>query len=201
MRWAALVYGSLALLGAGIALALGQSPIATHGFIEELLPGPSGPIAGVVAHGTSLVLGLALGAATVRATPKLVARYAWARELHASLRPVVKSQSGGTLVLLAVASGVSEEIFFRGMLVQVAGLFVAAIAFGLLHQVRGTARWIWAAWATAMGLALGAIFLATGSLLGPVVAHVLVNARNLRFLRDHDVERKPRRLGGILGSA
>jgi membrane protease YdiL (CAAX protease family) len=37
-----------------------------------------------------------------------------------------------------------------------------------------------------MGLGLGAIFELTGSLLGPLLAHAIVNALNLGFLRDHD---------------
>ena len=68
--------------------------------------------------------------------------------------------------------------------------------------MRGRARWVWAAWATVMGLLFGALMLATESLLGPIVAHAAINVANLRFLRDTDVEPdKPRRLGGLLGGA
>ena len=50
-----------------------------------------------------------------------------------------------------------------------------------------------------MGLVFGALFLATGSLLGPLVAHAVINVANLRFVRDTEVEEpKPRRLGGLL---
>jgi membrane protease YdiL (CAAX protease family) len=50
-----------------------------------------------------------------------------------------------------------------------------------------------------MGLLFGALFLATGSLLGPIVAHVAINVVNLRFLRDTDLEpQRQRRLGGLL---
>ena len=50
----------------------------------------------------------------------------------------------------------------------------------------------------ALSLAFGGLFLATGSLLGPIVAHVAINVTNLRYLRDNDVTPKPRRLGGLL---
>jgi hypothetical protein len=44
------------------------------------------------------------------------------------------------------------------------------------------------------------VFQLTGSLVGPIVAHVYVNATNLRFLRDTDLEpERPRVLGGLLG--
>jgi membrane protease YdiL (CAAX protease family) len=39
-----------------------------------------------------------------------------------------------------------------------------------------------------MGMLFGLVFEVTGSLLGPVIAHVLINGANLRFLRDTDVE-------------
>jgi membrane protease YdiL (CAAX protease family) len=39
-----------------------------------------------------------------------------------------------------------------------------------------------------VGLALGALFELTGSLLGPLAAHALVNGVNLSFLKNHDPE-------------
>ena len=66
------------------------------------------------------------------------------------------------------------------------GVLPAAAIFGLAHQIRGPSRWVWVGWASAVGLGLGALFAATGSLLGPFLAHALVNAVNLSFLRDHE---------------
>jgi hypothetical protein len=37
-----------------------------------------------------------------------------------------------------------------------------------------------------VGLALGAMYELTGSLLGPLAAHALVNGLNLSFLKRHD---------------
>jgi hypothetical protein len=48
---------------------------------------------------------------------------------------------------------------------------------------------VWIAWAMIVGAALGAIFALTGSLVGPLLAHAVVNAVNLSYLRDHDPER------------
>jgi membrane protease YdiL (CAAX protease family) len=54
------------------------------------------------------------------------------------------------------------------------------------------------AWATATGLLFALVFRATGSLVGPVVAHAAINAVNLRYLRDNDPAPPRRRLGGLL---
>jgi membrane protease YdiL (CAAX protease family) len=49
-----------------------------------------------------------------------------------------------------------------------------------------------------MGLAFASLYKLTGSLAGPILAHVTVNAVNLRYLRDNDPEPKAKPLGGLL---
>jgi membrane protease YdiL (CAAX protease family) len=51
-----------------------------------------------------------------------------------------------------------------------------------------------------MGLLFSGLFFATGSLVGPLVAHAAINVTNLRFLRDNAASAASgRRLGGLLG--
>jgi membrane protease YdiL (CAAX protease family) len=188
------VYGALGVVSIGAALARGRSPVRIAD-ADAWIALPD-----VVGHVTSLVLGAALAAATIGATRQFVRRWDWARALHANLRPAVRGAGGGAILVLGVASAASEELFFRGLLTTAFGLVVSSLAFGLLHQVRGPARWVWAAWATVMGFLFGALLLATGSILGPIVAHAAINVANLRFLRDTEIEApKARRLGGLLG--
>ncbi|HWL88859.1 MAG TPA: CPBP family intramembrane glutamic endopeptidase [Polyangiaceae bacterium] len=183
----AAVYAGLGISGVLVSLALGQSPVTMRAWL------PIGPETGAWA---SLAMGGCLAGAAIVSTRFFVARFAWARELHGQLRPVVRRMRAPTIVAMALASGIAEEVLFRGALLQafaqalggVGGLFVSSIAFGALHQVRGGARWVWAIWATVMGLLLGSVFALTGNLAGPVVAHVAINAVNLRFLRDHEVK-------------
>jgi hypothetical protein len=49
-----------------------------------------------------------------------------------------------------------------------------------------------------VGLALGAIFALTGSLLGAILAHALINAINLAYLKSHDTAPPRNSLGGLL---
>ena len=37
-----------------------------------------------------------------------------------------------------------------------------------------------------MGLAFGVLFVATGVLWGPIIAHVLINYRNMSFIQEYD---------------
>ncbi len=187
------VYGALSIVTIGVAFARSKSPIELDG--EAWLDLPSW-----AAHLTSVVGGVALAASTIRATRAFVKRWGWARSLHADLRPAVRDAGDGTILVLGIASAIAEELFFRGLLMPVLGLLLASLAFGAVHQLRGRAGWIWASWAGVMGLLFGALYVATGSLLGPIVAHAAINVMNLRFLRDTDLEPKePRRLGGLLG--
>ena len=147
---------------------------------------------------SSAGLGVCLGAITVAATREIVPRARWGRALHGALRPAVRHAGDGALVTLALASALGEELLFRGLLVPLLGVVVPAVLFGALHQVRGPGRVAWMAWATLMGLLFGVTFAATGSLAGPIVAHAVINAANLRFLRDNEPEATPKALGGLL---
>ncbi len=135
---------------------------------------------------TSALCGIVVAMIIVASTRVAVGRFAWAQRLHAELRPVAQDLSAGQILILAGLSSLGEEILFRGLLTPFLGVIGSSILFGVLHQVRGPARWVWISWATVVGLILGAIFAATGSLVGPLLAHAVVNAVNLGYLRDHD---------------
>jgi membrane protease YdiL (CAAX protease family) len=198
LRGPVLVYGALSLVAIGAAVARARSPISVPP-AESWLPLPDA-FGRMVGHGSSLLGGAGLAILTIKATRHFVRRWGWARALHSDLRPAIRNAGDGTILILGIASALGEELFFRGLLTTTFGVIASSLAFGLLHQMRGRVRWVWAGWATVMGFLFSALFLATGSLLGPLVAHAAINVTNLRFLRDTDVEAPTRRhLGGLLG--
>ena len=133
----------------------------------------------------SLSLGLALAIVVVAATPALVKRTAWARALHAELKEIISPLSPTEIALLALASGLGEELFFRGALQPVLGLLLTSLIFGALHVGPKKVFLAWTFWAFVMGLLFGSIFELTGVLWGPVLAHVGINQRNMTFIRRH----------------
>ena len=163
---------SVAALG---ALAVGHSPFVCDGYLG---------VRGMASVLLSLGLGIVIWALTAFATRAMVRRFAWARALYRGLRPAVRDAGDATLLVLAVASALGEELLFRGLLVPAVGVVASSVVFGALHQIGGRARWAWVGWATVMGLLFGTVFAATGSLAGPIVAHLAINHSNLRFLRD-----------------
>lgn len=85
------------------------------------------------------------------------------------------------IVLLALCSGFSEEVFFRGVLQREIGLFWASAIFGLLHFV----NLAYALWAAIVGVLLGLAFREGSTLLAPVIAHGTYNLLALLLLRRH----------------
>lgn len=181
---------------AGLALAISEFWLDRSPW---LYPAPWLALPPAVAHAYSLALGLGLGALVVLITRRLVERVLWAQELASALRPFARGLTGAGIVVVAFFSSLGEELLFRGLLVPVIGLFLSALLFGGLHQMKGPSRWAWVGWATVVGLLFGVVFVSTGSLLGPIAAHALINGFNLNYLQNHDPAPSRRGLGGLLG--
>jgi CAAX protease family protein len=179
LRWGAAAY---ALLG---VLALVITDLWRNGsaFVH---PEPWLSLGAPASHVSSEILGIAFGALVVVGTRAAVARFRWAKGLHAALRPFARGMSPSTIVVVAGLSSFGEEMLFRGLLEPAIGVLPQALLFGAAHQITGASRWVWMAWATLVGLCLGAMFHLTGSLVGPLLAHALVNALNLAYLKSHD---------------
>jgi len=92
-------------------------------------------------------------------------------------------------LLLALASGIAEEFFFRGALQPVVGLIWASIIFGACHFLPRRELALWSVYAVGMGFALGGLYEWTGQLLAPIAAHVVVNGINLPRLARRAEER------------
>ena len=172
-------YALLATLAIGLALGLRDGMPWVH-------PEPWLPLGATESVLLSAAGGLGFALLLVVLTRVAVSRYAWARRLHLELRPVARELGLADILILAGLSSLGEELLFRGLLAPWLGVIGSALLFGLAHQIRGPSRWVWAGWATLVGLGLGGLFAATGSLLGPLIAHAVVNAKNLSYLRDHE---------------
>jgi membrane protease YdiL (CAAX protease family) len=131
---------------------------------------------------TGIISGLVSGLAIVFASRMALYRFEWARALHRDLRHMLFPLTDAEIVVLAVASSVGEEMFFRGALLPSIGLVGSSAVFALLHIGPRVRHLPWTASSFAAGLLFGAMFTWTGDLTGPVVAHFLVNFLNLRHV-------------------
>jgi membrane protease YdiL (CAAX protease family) len=165
------LYGAMGIVAFVIASGLGDPDLYRLGgtpTAARLVVGPA--------------LGVALGLAVVAMTRLETRRFQWARELQASFRDLLGPLSAREIVILALASSIGEELLFRGALLPWLGIWVQAIVFALLHVGPGRRFLPWTIHAFALGLAFGALALATGNLGGPIAAHFTINFLNLRYI-------------------
>lgn len=127
----------------------------------------------------AVAAGVATGAALWLAIPLLFRIPDMRRVLETVLVPFSRALAPTDVVVIALLSGVSEELFFRGVLLAEIGLVGSSLVFGLLHAL----TWAYAAWAALIGTGFGLLALHGGSLVTPVVAHVTYNLGALVVLR------------------
>ncbi len=179
-----------------VALGAAAAVLALRGSFDH--PAPWLALGPVASHAWSAAGGVALGAAVVGLSRWLL-RLPVARELADALAPATRALTSGQIVLVALLSSLGEELLFRALLAPYLGVVASSLLFASLHQVRGRARWLWMTFSLFVGLAVALLYRATGSLVGPLVAHALVNALNLHHLRELRTPR-PRRAEGLLSA-
>ncbi len=94
-----------------------------------------------------------------------------------------------TFYKLSITAGVVEEIVFRGFVLWYlqnfmsiwAAVAVSSIAFGLAHSYQGFAGIIRTA---IVGAVLGSLFVTSGSIWLPVLAHILIDVTQGRQVRE-----------------
>lgn len=106
------------------------------------------------------------------------------------LVPLFRTCRVADMAVISVLAGLSEEMLFRGVVQALAagwvegplgvwlGLAVAAVLFGLAHRITTT----YAVLASVIGLYLGGIWLISGNLLVPIVAHAAYDFLVLVYL-------------------
>ena len=131
---------------------------------------------------SNVLLGLLVGGMVVGISYVFTKMTGWGDRLARELARTIGPMSVPDALLMAAASGFSEELLFRGALQPRVGLIAASVLFGAVHFVPRREMLPWTGFAIAVGLVLGWVFESTGNLVAPVVAHAVVNAVNLPLL-------------------
>lgn len=188
--FALVFYGALAAAAWGLGALWADLPlIEWHNRFETSLAFDSG-------------LGVAVGLAIVVASALLERVAEWARRLSKAFSELLGALTLPQVFILAVTSGIAEELFFRGFLQQWLsvsvfsgpgadwlGLTVASIIFGLVHVGPDIKTFLpWTIMAVVMGFLLGGMYLYTGNLLAPVLAHFTINFLNLSLIAQQAAE-------------
>lgn len=110
---------------------------------------------------------------------KVPALRALSTELYEAVQPVTRWR----VAVLAGLSGICEEALFRGPLQGTIGWLPAAVLFALAHGGGRPKHRVWGAFALVAGLLFGWLVQVYDSLDPAIVAHITVNAINMRRLQ------------------
>ncbi len=147
---------------------------------SRLLPSPE-----AVPVGVSVVAGLTLAALVILLSQLLERRFVWARRLSRTLAETIGPLSTTEIAVFSLASGIAEEMLFRGAMQPTLGLWLTSLIFGLAHGYLDRRFVPWMVMAGLSGLALGLLAEWTGSLLAPVLAHFTINYFEFHGLNRH----------------
>ena len=160
-----LVFAPSAAIG---AVGLGWILVRDLGFSGMLAPERSAATV-VVASVVVLVTTLAAAWALEKALPSF--RYA-GDLMERVLRRLRLSPAA--VIAFAALTAVSEELFFRGALLQEFGLWPQAVLFGVLHPATRKG-WSYPVFAFGAAVVLGWLTLFTGTLWAPIGVHFAIN--------------------------
>jgi membrane protease YdiL (CAAX protease family) len=171
------LYGTLALAAILVGAYRGDANVYT-------LPGAHTP---PYVHALSPLVGVAIGLVIVFLSRLAVHRFEWARMLHREFRGLLGPLGRSEIVLLALASSVGEEFFFRGALLPAIGLAASSGVFALLHIGPGRQYLPWTLSAFVMGALMALSAQGLGDLGAPIAAHFTINFMNLRYISEHEI--------------
>ena len=157
--------GGLGIIALALGALSGAPPLATLG------PVGSGTAQGVLAALPMLALLSLLWRSPSESLRRIRER------LEETLSSLFGRSGRVELALVSLAAGVGEEMLFRGWLQAWLGenigilpaLAVASLVFGLAHPMTA----VYVVLASVFGAYLGIVWLATGNLVVPIVAHAV----------------------------
>lgn len=152
--------------------------------------------AGVAPSAGGVVVGIAAGAALWATIPVLLRSPSMRRVWTEVLLPFGRSLDTRDVVVIALLSGLTEELFFRGVLLPEIGLVLSSLCFGALHALCR----VYFVWATLVGAAFGALALTADSLVPAIVAHATYNFGALLVLRRAGADASPAATAATIAS-
>ena len=168
---------SVILFYGGLGLgALAWNWIRGESAYHLLIPGTPSGLA------TELVFGLCFGLAVVVLSQLADRHIPIVKRLGDELKELLPPLDGGDIAIMAVMSGLGEELFFRGAMQDAWGLWVTVALFAVVHGFFIPRYLVWMAFAAIIAVALGYMVIWLGSLLAPIIAHITINYFNLHAL-------------------
>jgi uncharacterized protein len=104
------------------------------------------------------------------------------KTMETRVYPMFSNINPQGILVVALMSGICEELFFRGVLFTEFGIVVSSVIFGLLHTP-GKKVWPLGLWTAFIGMIMALLYKATGNLFVPMVAHTFNNLVAISYVR------------------
>jgi len=104
--------------------------------------------------------------------------------LEQDISPLFRHLDVVGIAFIAMISGIAEEFFFRGVLQAEIGIWLTSLLFGLGHIWSKTAV-LYGIYASLIGGFFGAIYLWSGNLWVPMLAHIVNNFVAILYYRHY----------------
>jgi len=176
-RLTLIVYGALSAVAFTWGFIAGRPFIFVH-------PNPDIPHSGILALLMQIGAGLLFAISIIILSKWASQRFLWARRLESEFTRIIGVLSTRDIIIMAISSGLAEELFFRGAMQPTLGLGLTSLIFGMLHMGPSRQFWPWTVFALLVGLILGWFFEESGTLAAPITAHIVINLVNMLRLRN-----------------
>lgn len=116
--------------------------------------------------------------------PKIIKPLKIIETAYSEVSKLVINCDFSAIILIAILTGISEELLFRGILQDKIGIIAASILFGLLH-IASKETIVSGIYAIFIGLFLGYTYIYTGNLWVPIIIHIINNAIAIPVMKWH----------------
>ena len=132
--------------------------------------------------GNHLLLGIGSGL-IILLTSQVLNLFPAAKQFSKEMREIYGVSTIGSCFKISTSSGIGEEVLIRGTLLPLLGILPSTIIFALIHVVPDLRCLYHVAWTFIVGIFLGGLFIYTGSLIAPIVAHFTNNLIAFLYIR------------------
>lgn len=143
------------------------------------------PVRSIRGYALDVGIGCSIGLGIVLLSQWLMPRLRWGQTVTREFASLLAGTTVGEAFILALASGLAEEAFFRATLQPWIGWVLCSLLFGLLHIKMQKEFIVWTVFAVAFGFLMGGIVEYRPGLLLPTVTHVTINFMNINWIVRH----------------
>lgn len=114
--------------------------------------------------------------------PKYIHFFKPIRKAYDEVCVLVINADWFVIIVVAIFSGIAEELLFRGAIQQEFGIVIASLVFGFCHMANRITL-AYGLYTILIGFFMGGLLIYTGSMFVPVLVHIINNVISIPFMQ------------------